>query len=136
MIFSHFATAESSEFLDDSNIEQDLICQQIKEEQPGSILFCEGGKMYLRPEHIYATSEGLFLKSGSLVLPISRVLGDTFGCYLPYNSTDDLNRPTGYWSCFNPHCENYLKVWHGKSSKCPKCQRKASPSCTVGDVKN
>ena len=62
---------------------EDSICRQILEEQPESILFSTDDKIYLRPEMIFPTTQGLFLGSASSSIALAAVFADSAGCYLP-----------------------------------------------------
>ena len=106
MAFSGLLAAAENSFISD-----------ILTYQPDSVLFLSDSKLYLRSEKIHATPGGIVIGDQQSYIPVPFLFSDEMGCYLPTASRAVVS----YWMCYNPHCENYKKIWRGKSPNCPKC---------------
>ena len=88
------------------------LADQIMLEQPDSIDHYADGKIYLKPERINVTNEGLFLVKGESSIPLRMLMADRRGCFI--GSTQ-----LAIYRCTNPHCQT---VWIAHTGpKCPKC---------------
>lgn len=102
--------------------QQELFCaMQIYEQQPDAIQTADEDKLYLNPDRIKITANGLFLcgETSQIFLPVIHSADE--GCYLNVPSRTDFWRT--YYKCSNSKC-NYKFVggpaWNNKEH-CPKC---------------
>lgn len=85
-------------------------------EQPDAIIHYQEDKLYLKPERIIPTQNGLFLYDNNSAIRLAVVFSDQQGCYIRCVQYDEL---AGFYKCTNKDCNN---VWDpNRSRKCPKC---------------
>jgi hypothetical protein len=100
---------------EDGMIDQNSVYLQIMQEEPGAILFQTEDKIYLQPESIRVTSQGIYVGN----ISISALHSNAIGCW--------LQRPVNYWFCTNADCSNYNQVYASPTGKCPVCGRAGDP---------
>lgn len=120
--FSYLAWANQ----EDANESVNPLCEQIYEQQPRAILFCTDDRMYLNPEMIFPTTEGLFLGDNYSSIAIPQLLADSSGCYLALSSGPGPNDDTRYYVCRNKDCVENGKIRYGGTSRCPTCSKSSN----------
>ncbi len=101
----------------------EALIYEIVEEHPDAIEFYEEGKLYLKPDRIRATPQGLFLYSpdDDQWLPIVHMFSDTQGCYIAARSdimSGSILQPTTI-RCTHCSCNYQPSVFN--LFKCPNC---------------
>lgn len=104
-------------------VQTDDVIAQIVDEQPDSIHQCHQGRLYLKPERIYATEKGLFLYSQHSVIKLPFLYSDELGCHM-----GSIVNSNGYvfYQCTNKKCQ-YVFNAKTQGTTCPICGSPGKP---------
>ncbi|NGX45085.1 MAG: hypothetical protein K940chlam2_00227 [Chlamydiae bacterium] len=111
ILFALFFTINACAFASDTA--ENRLVDQIISEQPESIESIEAGKLYLSPENIFATSEGLALENGCSRISLSHLSSDQDGCFLSFAKSDSM--VVTCWNC------KYVFDLNELVTACPNC---------------
>jgi hypothetical protein len=111
VLFTLLFTISACAFASDTT-EKPLLSLIISE-QPESVQEIREGKLYLNPENVVASSDGLALVSGLSNIPLSTLSSDQNGCFLAFSPSDSMI--VTCWNC------NYVFDLNELVTSCPKC---------------
>lgn len=99
------------------------IVSRIVSEQADSIAFVDSEKVFLKPEHIRVSPQGLFLVSDDSCIPLQSLLSESRGCYLQTFAASTLASIGWFEKCPYPDCGKIFMRGAG-ITHCPHCHRR------------
>jgi hypothetical protein len=114
MIFILSVISVAAYAIDRNMVEEDQIYKQITTDAADAISFQTENRIYIYPEMITITNQGIFV--GNVNVPA--LFSSPMGCW--------LHRPMNYWFCINPDCSDYNAVYRNNSGLCPTCHKLGS----------